>query len=64
MLELLEALGDVVDQDTAEPEFAPARPGEVSHSCLDVARARRELGWSAQVELRDRLQRILSAPIV
>ena len=64
MLELLEALGDVVDQDTAEPEFAPTRPGEVSHSCLDVARARRELGWSAQVELRDWLQRFLSAPIV
>ena len=62
VLELMEALEDVADQDTPEPEFAPARPGEVSRSCLDVARARRELGWSPEVELRDGLRRILSAP--
>ncbi len=28
-----------------DPEFLPARPGEVSRSCLDVSRAREELGW-------------------
>jgi UDP-glucose 4-epimerase len=60
VLELLDALGEVVDEDALEPEFAPARPGEVSRSCLDVTRARRELGWSAQVELREGLRRILS----
>ena len=26
------------------PRFAPERPGEVRRSCLDVTRARRELG--------------------
>ncbi len=42
-----------------DPVFLPARPGEVSRSCLDVARAREQLGWSAQVELREGLDRIL-----
>ncbi len=62
VLELLEALEDVADHQAPEPEFAPVRPGEVSRSCRDVGRARRELGWSPQVELRDGLRRILSAP--
>jgi UDP-glucose 4-epimerase len=44
----------------SEPSFAPKRPGEVRRSCLSVARARRELGWEATVELRDGLRRILS----
>ncbi len=39
---------------------APARPGEVARSCLDVTRARDELGWEAEVELRDGLRRILA----
>jgi UDP-glucose 4-epimerase len=61
VLELLEALRDVAGRDGGwKADFAPARPGEVSRSCLDVTRARRELGWSASVELRDGLRRILS----
>ena len=43
----------------AEPEFLPDRPGEVRRSCLDVSRARRDLGWEASVGLRDGLSRIL-----
>ncbi len=43
-----------------EPEFAPERPGEVMRSCLDVTRARAELGWSAQVGLHEGLRRILA----
>jgi UDP-glucose 4-epimerase len=61
VLELLEALGDVAaDRSLPPPEFAPERPGEVRRSCLDVTRAREELGWEAQVELRDGLRRILA----
>ncbi len=61
VLELLEALGDVADgRSMPEPEFAPERPGEVRRSCLDVERARRELGWEARVELREGLARILA----
>ena len=60
VLDLIDALNDVSDRGLlAEPEFAPVRPGEVSRSCLDVSRARAELGWTAQVQLRDGLRRIL-----
>jgi UDP-glucose 4-epimerase len=61
VLDLIAALNDVSDRGPlAEPEFAPERPGEVQRSCLDVSRARLELGWTAQVELRDGLRRILT----
>ncbi|MBV9367622.1 MAG: GDP-mannose 4,6-dehydratase [Solirubrobacterales bacterium] len=61
VLELLDALRDVGRGDhLAEPQFAPERPGEVRRSRLDVTRARRELGWEAQIGLRDGLRRILA----
>ena len=43
-----------------DPVFADARPGEVMRSCLDVTRARVELGWSPQVGLADGLRGILT----
>jgi len=36
---------------SVEPVLAPLRPGELERSCMDPSRARRELGWSARVEL-------------
>ena len=42
-----------------EPQFAPERPGEVRRSCLDITRARRELGWEPRVSLGDGLRTIL-----
>ena len=61
VLELLEALSEVSDRGRlGEPDFAPERPGEVRRSCLDVGRARRELGWEASVELRAGLERLLA----
>jgi UDP-glucose 4-epimerase len=36
---------------TVEPELAPLRAGELERSCLDPARARRELDWQAQISL-------------
>ena len=61
VLGLLEALRDVSsDRPLAPPEFAPERPGEVRRSCLDVTRASHELGWEAEVDLRDGLRRILA----
>jgi UDP-glucose 4-epimerase len=59
VLELVEALNEVAAAGLAAPEFAPERPGEVRRSCLDVSRARDELGWEAAVELRAGLRRIL-----
>ena len=44
------------------PRFRiPTGSGEVRRSCLDVARAKRDLGWEAQIELREGLRRILEA---
>jgi UDP-glucose 4-epimerase len=60
VLDLLDALTDAGERPLAEPKFAPARPGEVRRSCLDVSRAARELGWEPQVQLRDGLRTILS----
>ncbi len=58
--DLIEALNDVSpDRPLAEPVIEAARPGEVSRSCLDVSRARAELGWEARVSLRDGLRTIL-----
>jgi UDP-glucose 4-epimerase len=60
VLDLLDALRDVSDQPPAQPNFEPERPGEVRRSCLDVSRARSELGWEARVQLRDGLRTILA----
>jgi UDP-glucose 4-epimerase len=60
VLELLEALNEVAPAPLPASEFAPERPGEVRRSCLNVERARSELGWEATVELRDGLRRILA----
>ena len=38
-----------------EPEFAPARPGELQRSVLDPSRAQRELGWKPQRSLDEGL---------
>ncbi len=60
VLDLLSALNEVSDRGPLpEPAFAPERPGEVRRSCLDVARARQELGWEPQSDLRSGLRRIL-----
>jgi UDP-glucose 4-epimerase len=61
VLDLLEALREVSNGGQfGDPVMAPERLGEVRRSCLDVTRARRELGWEAKVELREGLQRILA----
>jgi UDP-glucose 4-epimerase len=60
VLDLLDALREVADAPDFTPQFAPERPGEVSRSCLDVSRARRELHWEPEVRLRDGLRVILA----
>ena len=42
-----------LDEDAFAPRFEPARLGELQRSGLDVTRARTELGFSAQTDLRD-----------
>jgi len=53
VLEVVAALRKAagVGEGGFEPEFAPARAGELQRSSLDVARARSELGFSAETDL-------------
>ena len=61
VVDVLETLVRVGDFGKAiMPDFAPARPGEVRRSCLDVTRAREALGWEAQVTLEAGLRGILA----
>jgi UDP-glucose 4-epimerase len=46
-----------------EPELAPLREGELERSCMDPSRARRELGWEAQVPLEQGLRETYAALI-
>ncbi len=66
VLDLVEALRDLGSElgmlsggRTFEPQFAPARLGEVQRSMLDPARSAKDLGFTAGVELMDGLRRTL-----
>jgi UDP-glucose 4-epimerase len=62
VLDLVDALreaGAALGLELAPPRFEAERPGEVRRSCLDVSRARTELGWAPELTLRDGLARIL-----
>jgi UDP-glucose 4-epimerase len=61
VLDVFAALVRVSDSgQPLDPEMAPARAGEVQRSCLDVTRARTELGWDADVGLDEGLRAILA----
>jgi UDP-glucose 4-epimerase len=55
VLELAARLGELGGK-SFEPDFAPAREGEVQRVSVDPARAARELGWKAEVGLADGLR--------
>ncbi len=59
VLELIEQLRELGGVEDFEPEFAPARTGEVQRITIDPARAGQDLGWSPQTELEDGLRRTL-----
>ncbi len=43
------------------PVHAPERPGDVSRIYLDISRARDELGWMPQIDLREGITRTVAA---
>jgi UDP-glucose 4-epimerase len=61
VLELVAILQEEGGRDDFEPEFADARLGEIERSCLDVTRARIELGWEARTSLNDGMRATLDA---
>jgi len=56
VLELIEALKGLSGNESFEPEFAPARTGEVQRITIDASRAERELGWRAEMGLEEGLR--------
>jgi len=61
VLELVRALAELGEAEGFEPEFAPPRTGEVQRIAIDPARAKRELGWQAEVGLAEGLRRTLDS---
>ncbi len=61
VLELAAAVAAAAGTDPADfaPDFASARPGELHRSCLDVTRARHDLGLAPATPLSDGLARTL-----
>ena len=60
VLDIVAALAEISGKPF-EAEHAPERPGEVRHIALDASRAKSELGWSAEVGLRDGLEKTLAS---
>jgi UDP-glucose 4-epimerase len=61
VLELVRLLGEMGGAEDFEPEFAPARTGEVQRISIDPARAERELGWRAETGLEEGLRTTLAS---
>jgi UDP-glucose 4-epimerase len=61
VLELVEALRRLGGREDFEPEFAPARTGEVQRITIDASRAERELDWRPRTSLEDGLRLTLAA---
>jgi UDP-glucose 4-epimerase len=61
VLQLAEALGRLGGVESFEPEFAPARTGEVQRITIDAVRAQRELDWRAETGLDQGLRLTLDS---
>jgi UDP-glucose 4-epimerase len=61
VLDLVAILQQEGGREDFEPDFAEARLGEIERSCLDVTRARDELGWEARTSLNDGMRATLDA---
>ena len=56
VLELVSALGELGGSGDFAPEFAPPRTGEVQRISIDPTRAASELGWRAEMDLKEGLR--------
>lgn len=61
VLALIAALKELGGAEGFEPEFAPARTGEVQRIALNATRAGRELGWRAEIGLEQGLKLTLDS---
>jgi UDP-glucose 4-epimerase len=59
LLQLLKLLGGLLGK-SIEPDFLPARLGDVRESLADITLARKLLGYEPQVRLEEGLKRTIS----
>jgi UDP-glucose 4-epimerase len=57
VLELIDVVGRAAGRQL-DPEFVPARAGEVLRSALSVERVRADLGWTAHTDLADGVREV------
>jgi len=55
VLDIVGRLSQLNGPQTPQPEFAPARLGEIDRSCLDATRAREVLGWNSSTPIAEGL---------
>lgn len=58
LLDLIEQINEVLGTQI-EPEFAPARVGDVMHSLADISRAKELLGYEIEVDFAEGLKRTI-----
>jgi UDP-glucose 4-epimerase len=61
VLELAERVGGAFGRDDFEPEFAPAREGEIERTSLDTTHTAERLGWRAEHDIEAGLEQTLAA---
>ena len=61
VLRLAELIGRASGRDDFEPEFAPAREGEIERTALDTARAAERLGWRAECTIEAGIEQTIEA---
>ena len=61
VLELVERVGTAFGRDDFEPEFAPARDGEVERTFLDTTATAERIGWRAERTIESGLEETLAA---
>jgi len=61
VLELAESVGRSAGRDDFDPEFAPARAGEIQRTVIDPAAAAERLGWRPERNIDSGLEQTLTA---
>ena len=61
VLRLVELVGAASGRDDFEPEFAPAREGEIERTALDAVGAAERLGWRAEWTIETGLEQTIQA---
>jgi UDP-glucose 4-epimerase len=63
VLDLVELVGRAFGRDDFEPEFAPAREGEIERTVLDATGAAERLGWRAERTIETGLEQTAGSEV-